>query len=433
MKQKRIFGIPVPHHKNTAGRPTGPLLKPARVTIPLSQHIGAPAKALVKKGDTVFVGTRIADAHGFVSANIHSSVSGTVADVTDILLPGGKHAEAVVIDSDGAFTPDPAIAPPAVTDAASLASAIAGSGLVGLGGAGFPTHVKLSPPEGTVLDTLLLNGAECEPYITSDDRLMVEETDDILAGAKAVAGFLGLSRIVIAVERNKPEAIRLLTEKAGTDAEICILPDRYPQGAEKVLICNALGRIVPAGKLPADVGVLVLNVGSAAFIAKYLRTGMPLVEKRITVDGGAVADPQNLRVPVGTPIKEVIEACGGYKAPCAKLLMGGPMMGTALWTDDYPVLKNNNAILALDTKQAVLTVGDPCIRCGRCVMMCPMRLSPVEIHNAREAGDVDEMNKLGVMNCIECGSCTFVCPAKRPVTQSMRLAKQAVRKAVTKK
>lgn len=413
---------------------TSELLHPKQVTLLLSQHIGKPAVACVQKGDRVYVGTLVGRADGFVSANVHSSVSGTVSALTEIVNPMGARVQAVVVDSDGEFTPDPAIQPPAVEDAKQLVAAISQSGLVGLGGAGFPTHVKLSIPEGAQVDTLVINGAECEPFITSDYREMVENPKGIINGVRTVSNLLGLKKAVIAVEENKPLAIEMLTRFAQyKEIQVVSLPSTYPQGAEKVLITNVTGRQVPAGKLPADAGCVVLNAGTVSFIAQYLETGMPLVNKRITVDGGAVRKGCNLLVPIGTPIKDVIEAAGGYMGECKKLLMGGPMMGTALYTDDFPLLKNNNAILALSADQISVARDNPCIRCGRCVEACPMSLSPAEIQVSLENKDVEEMQSLGVMNCIECGSCSYVCPAKRSITQMMRLAKGEVRKAGSKK
>ncbi len=413
---------------------TSELLHPKQVTLLLSQHIGKPAVACVQKGDRVYVGTLVGRADGFVSANVHSSVSGTVSALTEIVNPMGARVQAVVVDSDGEFTPDPAIQPPAVEDAKQLVAAISQSGLVGLGGAGFPTHVKLSIPEGAQVDTLVINGAECEPFITSDYREMVENPKGIINGVRTVSNLLGLKKAIIAVEENKPLAIEMLTRFAQyKEIQVVSLPSTYPQGAEKVLITNVTGRQVPAGKLPADAGCVVLNAGTVSFIAQYLETGMPLVNKRITVDGGAVRKGCNLLVPIGTPIKDVIEAAGGYMGECKKLLMGGPMMGTALYTDDFPLLKNNNAILALSADQISVARDNPCIRCGRCVEACPMSLSPAEIQVSLENKDVEEMQSLGVMNCIECGSCSYVCPAKRSITQMMRLAKGEVRKAGSKK
>ncbi len=429
----RVRGISVPHRKHTDDSATAAITPPGEVVIPLSMHIGRPAEALVKPGDRVFVGTLIAKATGFISANTHSSVSGTVKALREITASDGSAAACAVIESDGLFEPDPGIRPPAVTDRQSLMDAVQASGLVGLGGAGFPTHVKLAAPaEGKPpLDILVINAAECEPYITSDNRTMLEDWEDLKAGIEAVMRHCGLRRAVIGIERNKPRAIEKMRELFPEKGDVEVLPLRcsYPQGAEKVLIANATGRAVPMGGLPADAGVVVLNVTSAAFIGSYLRTGTPLVSKRVTVDGGAVLNPGNYRVPIGTPISHLLSEVGWEPERAEKLLMGGPMMGTALYTADYPLLKNNNAILALTSEELGVYRIDPCIRCGRCADNCPMGLSPVEIALALEQKDLTRMRNLFAMNCIECGSCSFVCPAKRPVTQTMRLAKGSIRKA----
>ncbi|MEG1945220.1 MAG: electron transport complex subunit RsxC [Oscillospiraceae bacterium] len=439
MEKKYLFALPargvdVPHRKNTENCATGELISPNKVMLPLSQHIGKPAQVCVKKGDAVFVGTLVGKADGFVSANIHSSVSGTVLGLAELVSTSGAPMTCVEIESDKKFTPDPSLQRPVVTDAKQLVEAVAQSGLVGLGGAGFPTHVKLAIPKNAHIDTLIINGAECEPYITSDYREMLESTADIVEGVLLVKKLLGLERAVIAVEKNKPKAIEALKMCAkDTGIEIVALKCTYPQGAEKVLISSVAKRQVPAGKLPSDAGVLVLNVCTVSFINKYMKSGMPLVQKRVTVDGGAVTEGKNLLVPIGTRISELVEACKGYSCEPKKLLMGGPMMGISLCTDDYPILKNNNAVIALSQQEVKLCDNNPCIRCGRCIKACPMRLSPAEIQLCYELGDTKQQQELGVMNCIECGSCTFVCPAMRSITQTMRLSKAAVRKETAKK
>ncbi|MEA4912514.1 MAG: RnfABCDGE type electron transport complex subunit C, partial [Oscillospiraceae bacterium] len=362
-----IKGIRVPHCKTTQDCATRPLLHPDEVTLIMAQHIGAPADVCVEKGAAVFVGTKVGAAHGFVSADVHASVSGTVKEITTVLTPTGLRAAAVVIKSDGCFTPDPALKPPSVHDAASLVEAVSHSGIVGLGGAGFPSHVKLSIPKGSAVDTLVVNGAECEPHITSDYRAMLEDADAILDGALTVQKHLGLQRVVLAIEDNKPAAAALLREKAAGRCEVVTLKSSYPQGAEKVLIYNTTKRVVPMGKLPSDAGVLVFNVSTLAALSHYLTTGMPLVSRRVTVAGDAIEQPCNLLAPVGTSIRTLIEAAGGCAGEPEKLLMGGPMMGTALYTDAFPLLKNNNGILALTKCSTDLPKNEPCIRCGRCV------------------------------------------------------------------
>lgn len=429
-----IRGIKVQHRKHTSECETVRLTAGERVMIPLSMHIGAPAQPAVEKGDRVYVGTLIGRAASFVSANIHSSVSGTVEKIDRILFPDGGYKPMMIIKNDGLDELDPSISPPAVNNREDLVSAVAASGLVGLGGAGFPTHVKLSPPKDAKIDYLIVNAAECEPYITSDYREMLEYPDSVVDGLVTVMSLLSIKNAVIGIESNKPAAIALLKEKTARISGVSVkkLKSRYPQGAEKMLIANTVGRAVPIGKLPSDVGCIVLNVGSLSFISKYLKTGIPLVRRRLTVDGGAVAKPGNYDVPVGLLIKDLIESCGGYSGECRELLMGGPMMGIAQYTDEFPVLKNTNAILALTASEVCELPINPCIHCGRCANACPMNLFPVEIAAAFDRGELELASKLNVMACVECGCCTYVCPAKRPITQRMKMTKIAIRKAGVK-
>ena len=423
--KRAALGAHVPHAKGTANAATVKMPLPTKIVLPMQQHIGAPCTPVVKKGDHVCVGTVVGQAGGFVSADIHAGVSGTVSAVETVLMPGGASSQAVVIIPDGAQTPDPGCRPPVVTDAKSLADAARACGLVGLGGAGFPTAVKLSPKNLAEIDTLVINGAECEPYITADNREFLECSDTVMRGVRAVKEALGIRKVIFGIERNKPEAIDLMFSLTQGDDGYAVKPldSRYPQGAEKVLIEKTTGREVPRGGLPSDVGVIVLNVTTVSTLGKYLDTGMPLTTKRLTVDGDAVNEPKNVEVIIGTPMCEVLEFCGGVKDDFEKLLMGGPMMGTAVWDVNMPVLKQNNALLAFSSKKAHLPAPGPCIRCGRCVEACPMGLSPVEIAGAFNRGDVDALNAMMVDLCMSCGSCTFVCPAKRPVAQTMNLAK----------
>lgn len=440
---KRPFRTPggakVPHRKNTAAEESVAMPSPQEVIIPMHQHIGAPCKPCVGVGDQVYVGTVIGDSDAFVSAPIHSSVSGTVKKIDKITLPSGAKTDAVVIESDGNDTPDPEIKAPKVDNIEDFLQAVRQSGLVGLGGAGFPAHVKLNVPKDKEIDTLLINCAECEPYITSDHREVVENSWAVLSGVYAVSELLGIERVIIAIEDNKPDAIKIMreiadNEKLDPEDRVRILPLKasYPQGAEKVLIKACTGREVPAGKLPADAGCIVMNVTSIAFLSDYLKTGMPLVKKRITVDGSAVADPKNIIVPIGTPISKVMEFCGGYREEPRKILMGGPMMGIALVDDSLPVLKQNNAILAFAEKEAKLYEATDCIRCGRCVSACPMRLMPTKICEAVKLKDFDMMQKYQIMTCMECGSCAYSCPAHRHLVQTIRVGKTELRAELMK-
>ena len=434
-------GAAVPHHKNTWDIPSSTMPPPEKVILPMQQHIGAPCIPTVKKGDHVYVGTVVGDSEAYVSAPVHASVSGTVTEITQVMLTGGQMTQAVVVGSDGKMEKDPAIAPPPpITTKEELAKAARAAGLVGLGGAGFPAHVKLNVPEGKTIDTLLVNVAECEPYVTSDHREALENGRNVLEGVYHVKEILGVQRVIIAVEDNKPDVIQKLSEIADDPKrdpldQVRVLPlkSRYPQGAERVLVQACTGRKVPAGKLPADVGCLMMNIGSLSFLASYMRTGMPLTLKRVTLDGSAIAHPQNVIVPVGTPIKDVVAFCGGYKAEPKKLIMGGPMMGVAITSDELPILKQNNAILAFDQREAQLRQPTACIRCGRCVAACPMHLMPTKLEQAVERQDVEALQSLDIMTCMECGCCSFSCPAGRRLVQAIRLGKSIVKKQGGKK
>lgn len=423
----------VPHRKNTAGMAAVRIAPPDTVFIPMSQHIGAPATPCVKAGDTVCVGTVIGEAGGFVSAPIHSSVSGTVKKIDTYLAAGGTTTAAVVIESDGLMTPDPAIAPPTVTDFKSLSEAARASGLVGLGGAGFPTSVKLDPSKLSVLDTLVINAAECEPYITSDTRTMLDDCDLVRYGVELILEHSEIKSVIIGIEKNKPECIAKMGEMFADNPAVRVdaLPETYPQGAEKILIFNTTKRVVPEGKLPSDVGVLVMNVTSIAFLAKYVKTGMPLVEKCLTVDGSAVKSPKNVIAPIGSSIAYVIEAAGGLSEEAGKILYGGPMMGVAVYSDEYPILKNTNAITVLNKKDSEVKELFPCIHCGRCIAACPMGLNPTYYAKTMNLDDPTEraerLTETKVNLCIECGCCSFVCPSARPLVEMNKLAKADLR------
>jgi len=417
-------GAGVPHEKGTSNLETVVMPLPSKITLSMGQHIGAPAAPCVAKGDQVYVGSVVGKAGGFVSSDIHSGVSGTVSEITTITAPNGAVQTAVVIVPDGKQEKDPGIAPPNVSDMKSFVDAVRASGLVGLGGAGFPTAVKLSPKNLDEIDTLIINGAECEPYITSDNRCLIEDTHHVLNGVKQVMKYLNIGKCVIGIEGNKPEAIAKI-QGAIDDPKIEVktLPCRYPQGAEKVLIENCTGREVPFPGLPSDVGVIVMNVTSVAFVSKYLETGMPLVSKRLTVDGDIVKTPQNVEVLIGTPIRELLDFCGGLTAEPGKVLYGGPMMGTCVASLDQPILKNNNAVLAFSKEKSHIPKATNCIHCGRCTNACPLGLSAKEIVQAYNDGDVELLKKLNADLCMSCGTCSFVCPAKRPLAPSIALAK----------
>ena len=423
----------IPHRKNTAEMPAVRMAPPATVLLPMSQHIGAPANPVVKAGDKVYVGTVVGEASGYVSSPIHSSVSGTVKKVDSFLSSNGRSCHAVLIESDGEMTPDPAIAPPEVADFDGFSAAVRASGLVGLGGAGFPTAVKLDAEKKGLIKKVVINGAECEPYITSDTRTMLDDAEYIKEGVELLRKYISAEEYVFGIEENKPKCIEKLREVFAGDSAVRVeaLPSTYPQGAEKVLIYNTTGLVVPEGGLPADVGCLVLNVTSLAFLARYFETGMPLVEKCVTVDGSAIKNPMNVIAPIGTPVQDVIDFTGGYSEEAGKIMYGGPMMGVAMYSTADPVLKNTNAIVALNRKDAEPPKGTACIHCGRCVTACPMGLNPTlyaKSMNVADSGERAERLIAAKINlCIECGCCSFVCPAKRPLVEHNRLAKADLR------
>ena len=431
---KRIHGgAHLPHFKNTAECETVVMPPPGKVYIPLSQHIGAPANPTVKKGDKVFVGTLIGEAGGYVSAPVHSSVSGTVSGIADRVLNGAAAVKCIEIESDGEMTPDSGLKPFEINSAEDLAAAAEACGLVGLGGAGFPAHVKLSPSKDANIDTLIINAAECEPYITSDYRECIENVDGIIAATYLLREKLNLKKVIICVESNKPKAIEKLMEVAANkqDVEDTVklmkLPSTYPQGAEKVIIYSATGRKVPLGKLPSDVGCIVMNVTSLAMLYRFISSGMPLVAKRITVDGSAVSEPKNLLVPIGTPIADVLKYVGVDEESAERIIMGGPMMGQPVASTAAVIEKRSNALLIMkkDDRARKTTA---CIRCGRCQNTCPMNLTPARVETAYRKGEVDAYERLNVNYCIECGSCSYICPAKRPLTEVMRIAKGELRR-----
>ena len=432
-------GVEPAHKKLTAEMESVRIAPPDKVVLPLQQHIGAPCTPTVKVGDIVSIGQVIADSDKYVSAPIHASISGKVTSLAEVRLANGRMAPAVTIENDFEDRMFEGIAPPKVTNREELLQAVRASGLVGLGGAGFPTHVKLNIPADKNVDTLVINAAECEPYITVDYRECMENAENILGGVYLLADILNFKQVVICVEDNKPKAIQVLKEIAdhemdkGNKVRLMTLKSRYPQGAEKMMVLSATGRVVPAGKLPADAGCVVMNVGSAAFIYRYLTTGKPLTSRTVTVSGDCIANPQNIRVPVGTSVQQIIDACGGFTKDPVKIIAGGPMMGTALIDTDVPLLKSNNAVLAFSSSSAVCKPERDCIRCGRCHAACPMSLIPTQIEKFVKLKDAEMLEKCGIGVCMECGSCAFSCPSGKPLVQHMRLAKEIVREAGTKK
>lgn len=404
------------------------LAAPARVVIPLSQHIGAPAKALVKKGDAVLMGQKIGEAGGFVSAPVHASVSGTVSGIVDVELANGSTVPAVAIDNDYQDTwveLKPAENPETMS-AQELQNIVREAGIVGLGGATFPTSVKLTPAKGKTIEKLVINGAECEPYLTADHRLMLEKPAQIIDGLRLMMLALDVKQTIIGVEDNKADAIAALRAMINPDDGITVkaLPVMYPQGGEKQLVYATTRRKVPAGGLPLDVGCVVCNVGTVYAIQQAIREGKPLVQ-RVTTMGGLVNNPGNFMVRIGSTVEDLINACGGLQSGVRILISGGPMMGMAINRTDIPVTKGTSGVLALG-EEAVDPAENPCINCGRCVKTCPMRLVPTKLDLYVRNGRYEEAEKAGVMNCMECGACTFVCPAKRLLTQSCRQGKKVI-------
>ena len=424
-------GVKVPHNKNTEDCKIIRMPAPDKVVLPMQQHIGAPCIPTVKVGDTVKVGQIVGDSDKFISAPIHASISGTVTKIADTVLANGRQAPAVTIESDGEMAMFEGIEKPVVNNADDFRKAIRDSGLVGLGGAGFPSHVKFALSPDKPIDTIVVNAAECEPHITVDYRECVDNTLYIIRSLMIIKEQLNIPHAVIAVEDNKPAAIEKLqkvAEEVGDGSiKVMALKSKYPQGAEKMIVYSATGRKIPLGKLPADVGVIVMNVTSTAFIGRYLETGKPLVSRSLTVDGSAIIKPQNVRVPIGTSLNELIDFCGGFKPDLDKVIAGGPMMGTALVNTDVPIIKSYNAVLAFSKGTIPEKPDNNCIRCGRCSQVCPMGLMPTNIMRSVKARDFDGLKQSNVIACMQCGTCAYACPAGRPLVQYVVLAKDMLR------
>ncbi|MDR0937097.1 MAG: electron transport complex subunit RsxC [Oscillospiraceae bacterium] len=411
------------------------LAAPKQVVIPLSMHIGAPAKPGVSAGDSVCVGSVIGEAAtgvAGISAPVHSSVSGTVAAVEERLHPNGRRIVSVVIDNDFNDTLDAEVVPQTIDEhdySTDIIRILYKAGVVGMGGATFPAHYKLASGLNRA-DTLIINGAECEPYITSDHRVLLEDADAVLRGIRHLRRALNLDKAILAVEANKADAIALLkTKLEGTsDIEIRVLKTRYPQGGEKQLIQAVTGRQVPSGKLPADVNCVVFNVYTAWSLNQAIETGLPVISRVVTVSGPGVAYPKNLRVKIGTPVREVLDAAGGLKADARKVLLGGPMMGNAIYDLDVPVIKGTNSIVALAPEQIhhSADTNSVCIRCGRCIGVCPMRLQPVYLYAYERKNKLDELKKLHIADCMECGSCAYICPGRLHLVQAIRSGKAKI-------
>lgn len=429
----RIGGIHPPENKLSAGKPVEVLPIPSQVVIPLGQHIGAPATATVKKGDEVKVGTIIAQAGGFVSANIHSSVSGKVLKIDNVYDSSGYPKPAVFISVEGdeweeGIDRSPAIVKECNLDAKEIVAKISASGIVGLGGATFPTHVKLSPPPGNKAEILIINAVECEPYLTSDHVLMLEHGEEIMIGVSILMKAIQVNKAVIGVENNKKDAIAHLTKLATAYPGIEVMPLKvqYPQGGEKQLIDAVIRKQVKSGALPISTGAVVQNVGTVFAVYEAVQKNKPLVERIVTVTGKKLSRPSNLLVRIGTPIAALIEAAGGLPENTGKIIGGGPMMGRALLSPDVPVTKGSSGVLILDREEAVRKPMRDCIRCAKCVGVCPMGLNPAFLMRDTLYKSWETAEKGNVVDCIECGSCSFTCPANRPLLDYIRQAKKTV-------
>ncbi len=429
----RLNSIKLPHFNRAAESRSTELRLPPKVIISMSQHGGVPCKPVVQVGDDVKTGQLIGDSDAVMSAPIYSSVTGKVTGKTEIINIFGKIHEALIIETVPNQVMSEDIAPPVINSREDLIAAVKKSGLVGLGGAGFPTHIKLSYDlKINEVDTLIVNGAECEPYITSDYRTFIEDGDRVIEGMLLIMKHLNIPKAVIGIESDKPEAVMNMTKLAERYDNITVsaLPPRYPQGAEKVLVYNITGRTIGKGQFPVSVGCLVLNCSTIAFIGEYARTGIPLIKRRITVDGSIVNKPRNIIVPIGTRASDVVAAADVRVLP-DRAYMGGPMMGQTFYDPDTPIMKYTNALLLFaETKENVQTA---CIRCGRCVSACSMGLVPTDIEHAFDKKDIEWLKQLHVELCMNCGACSYVCPAKRNISEKNQLAKLFLRENKQKK
>lgn len=434
MKQTFRGGVRIHEHKNTERCMTVRLPSPKRVYIPLSQHIGAPCTPLVKPGDHVLRGQLIGAVGTGLGAPVHASISGTVVELRTRHNALGTVVTDVVIDNDFLDSPDPSMhpasTPPETWTSEKIIEAVRNAGIAGMGGASFPTHAKMTSALGRV-DTLLINCAECEPYITANHRLLLEDPMTVLRGTRLLVRALGVKGATFVIEDNKQNAIdllRILCDASFPELKVASVRTKYPQGDERQLIYAVTRRELPSGKLPVDIGCVVLNPATAAAVYRAITGGMPLIARIVTVDGDCVREPKNLLVPIGTPFRDLIDFCGGLVKEPKSLISGGPMMGAAMWNPDEPVTKGTNAILVLSEEATKPYSGEhECIRCGRCVASCPMHLMPNYIAAYTKRGDYDSAKEYGAMSCVECGSCSYICPADVPIVQYIRRAKNALR------
>jgi len=422
---------PHDHKEITKDKKITELSPPDTLYIPMQMHIGAPCVPKVEVGERVLMGQIIGDSDAYVSVPVHASVSGTVKEIKKILLPNGSMSDAVVIEND--FKDEPFDEHGKNKDYTKFSrqeiiKMVREAGVVGMGGAGFPTHVKLSPPEGKVIDTVIVNGAECEPYLTSDYRVMLENPEEVIYGLKVLLYAFGIKNGYIGIEDNKKEAIKKMQEKTKNEEGIRVvaLKTKYPQGSEKQLIWSITKREVPRGGLPADVGVICVNIDTCCAIAKKFLYNRPLIRRIVTVSGSGIKEPQNFSVRIGTPFSYVIEAAGGMAGDVKKVIMGGPMMGIAQYDLNVPVVKGTSAILLFTEKELKQPNTDVCFRCGRCSYVCPINLMPYYIADAYRIGDIERCEKLGALDCIECGCCSFTCPGNAKPLSRVREAKRTI-------
>jgi Na+-translocating ferredoxin:NAD+ oxidoreductase subunit C len=438
MAGRKFFGGVHPRYNKdlSAAHPIETMPLPGRLVVYFAQNLGAAPKPLVKRGDAVKKGQIIAEPQGFISVPLHSPTSGTVQAIDVFPHPVGADMQAAVIIPDGKDEWADGLnveRDPSRLDGETIKQIVREAGLVGMGGAAFPTHVKLSPPKEKPIDLLIINGAECEPYLTSDHRLMLERPSQILEGASYFAKVLGVKNVVVAIERNKPDAIAAMREAGGKlGFTVSSLDVVYPQGAERQLIFSLAGRTVPAGGLPMDVGVLVQNVGTSYAAYEAIRFGRPLIERVVCVTGRGVASPRNLLVRIGTSFGDALQYCGGQRSDAGKVIGGGPMMGVAQYSLEASVTKGTSGIVVLTQGEVAQFVGEVCIRCGRCVRSCPMRLNPSALGIFAERMRFDEAGEHHVLDCIECGCCTYVCPSRRPMVHQFRRTKAEVRRKAAK-
>ncbi|MBE5986992.1 electron transport complex protein RnfC [Lacrimispora xylanisolvens] len=412
-------------------KPVQVLQPKGEMVFPLSQHIGAPAKPLVAAGDQVLVGQKIGEAGGFISACVISSVSGTVKTIEPRMVANGSMVMSIIVENDGKYQEAEGFGKqrdPKSLSKEEIRDIVKEAGIVGLGGAGFPTHVKLTPKDETKIDTIIVNGAECEPYLTSDYRMMMEEPESIIKGLNIILQLFDNAKGVIGIENNKPEAIKVMTELVKDEPRItvCPLKTKYPQGGERALIYAVTGRKINSSMLPADAGCIVDNVDTVISIYNAVANSTPLIRRIITVTGDAIANPQNYNVRTGTNYAELLEASGGFKTEPEKVISGGPMMGQALFNMNIPVTKTSSALTCMSKDEVALSAPTACIRCGRCVNVCPSRVVPQMMMQAAMRSDVDTFVKLDGMECCECGCCAYACPAKLPLTQAFKEMRKTV-------